>query len=180
MAMNEVDSRLWNGVQKGDIAKVLSALEDGAEADASDKLSRTPLMEAAKRGDEAVVSLLLRRGADINAQDSRGTSPLVYALAPENTKAIALLLEHGANATQPDKSGDAPLKLLKQKQLVFFLTTLFSIFLFVKGQLGSAKDKELRRSEAVVMAARLYEVLVTFQKYENIKRLLQKAVPDDD
>ena len=137
-------------------------------------------MEAAKRGNTAIVSILLEHGADINAQDSKGTSPLVYALAPGNTKAIVLLLERGANAALPDKSGDVPLKLLKQKQLILLLSILFSILPFIRWQLGSTKDKDLRRSEFVVMLARLYDVFVTFQKYEGIKDLLQKAAHDDD
>ena len=178
--MSEEDTRLWREVKKGNTAKALSALEDGANVDALDKLLRTPLMEAAKRGDTAIISTLLEHGAEINAQDSKGTSPLVYALAPGNTKAVALLLEQGANAALPDKSGDAPLKLLKQKQLILLVTTLFSILLFVRGQLGSAKDKDLRRSEVVVMLARLYDVFVTLQKYEGMKELLQKAVRDDN
>ncbi len=79
-----------------------------------------------------------------------------------------------------DKSGNMPLKLLKQQQLILFLSTLFSILLSVRAQLNSTKDKDLQRSEVVVMLAKLYDISVTFKKYEGIKKLLEKAAHDDD
>ena len=173
--MDEVTDRLWRGVKKGNTAEVSAALEQGASADARDDLRRTPLMEAAKRGRRSIISLLLAQGADINAQDKEGDTPLVHALLPDYTEVIALLLGNGANPAVANKKGDTAFKQLNQKQRILGVTTLVSLLLFIQGQRRPTKDKELQKIEIVEMGVKLYGVFVTYQKYGNMKQLLQNA-----
>ncbi|KAH8155387.1 uncharacterized protein LAJ45_00397 [Morchella importuna] len=55
-------------------------LEYGADVDALDETSRTPLHLAATRGNEETARILMGSGADIDAKDGEGITPLRYAV----------------------------------------------------------------------------------------------------
>ena len=135
-------------------------------------------MEAAKRGYSSIISLLLAQGADINAQDKEGDAQLVHALLPDYTEVITLLLNNGANPAVANKKGETAYKQLDQKQRILGVTTLASLLLFIQGQRRPTKDKELQKIEIVEMAVKLYGVFVTYQKYGDMKQLLQNAEGD--
>jgi ankyrin repeat protein len=54
-------------------------LEKGAELEAKDEDSPTPLSWAARNGNEAVVKLLLERGAELETKDEDSPTPLSWA-----------------------------------------------------------------------------------------------------
>ncbi len=173
--MDEASMRLWRAVKKGSVAEVEAALEQGADANCRDKTQRTPLMEAAKRGRLPILELLLTKGANINAKDHSGLTPLMYAIAPHQVATVRLLAAIGADATRSDKDGEKCFRKIRQQQAVTVFSTLFSIALFIFGQRRVAKDRELQQVEWIEMAFKVYGEIITFQKYEQMARILKEA-----
>jgi ankyrin repeat protein len=83
------DDELFVAARNGDLIKVQTALEKGANPNAKDNIGSTPLHIAAGEGDVEIVRLLLERGADPLIADKRGHIPLDYA----NDSVIRSLLE---------------------------------------------------------------------------------------
>ncbi len=90
-------------------ATVNLLLARGADVNAKDNRSVTPLMLALANGYPDVVPLLLDRGADVNARDNTGKSPLMYA-SPQ-LPLIKMLLAKGAFVNARDDTGETPLSL---------------------------------------------------------------------
>lgn len=80
-------------------------LDKGANIDARDKGSGTPLKNASKSGYEEEARLLLERNADIEATDYWGRTPLFFADVP----IMKLLLKLGAQVDVVDSHGETPL-----------------------------------------------------------------------
>ena len=74
-------------------------LEKGADPNAMDKYSRTPLVIAARFGHEAVVAVLLggRSKTRVDAVDCANMSALIYASLRGDTPVVQSLLQAGAN-----------------------------------------------------------------------------------
>ena len=89
---------------------VAELLRAGANANARDKRSRTPLHAAAAySSDPAVIVTLLEAGADIHARDQDGRTPLHAAGGYSHTPAIiAVLVKSGADPEARDQYGDTP------------------------------------------------------------------------
>lgn len=90
---------------------VAELLRAGANANARDERSRTPLHAAAAySSDPAVIVTLLEAGADIHARDQHGRTPLHAAGGYSHTPAIiALLVKSGADPDARDEYDDTPL-----------------------------------------------------------------------
>ena len=90
------------------IAELLRA---GANPNAQDERSRTPLHTAAAySSDPAVIVSLLKAGADIHARDQHGRTPLHSAGGYSHTPAIiALLVKSGADPDARDEYAETPL-----------------------------------------------------------------------
>jgi hypothetical protein len=67
---------LWDAARAGDTARIIAALDQGADINARARYDVTALFFAAGSGRLEAVKLLIARGADVNAQDSfyRGTA----------------------------------------------------------------------------------------------------------
>jgi cytohesin len=83
------DDELLSAALNGDLIKVQTALENGANPNAKDYDGSTPLHRAAQEGRIDVVRVLLERGADPWIADNEGHTPLDYAKG----SAIRSLLE---------------------------------------------------------------------------------------
>ena len=84
-----------------DLGGVQALLEHGADANARDSGSVTPLHLASGLGYRAesrpdVVRLLLQYGSDIHARDDEGQTPFMRVTAEGLDDVMQLLLEHGA------------------------------------------------------------------------------------
>mgnify|MGYP001764915995 CR=1 FL=1 len=88
----EVEPALIDAADRGDVAALRQALDDGARIDTRDLRGRTPLLVAVQRGHDAAAQLLIRRGADINAQDDISDSPFLLAGARGRTAVLADML----------------------------------------------------------------------------------------
>ncbi|MBN1508754.1 MAG: ankyrin repeat domain-containing protein [Sedimentisphaerales bacterium] len=89
-------SPLHDAIRRGDVGKVRSLLEQGANVDKRDAEGLTPLHLAAWKGNAECVALLLGKGADINAESGVLNSPLHLAALRGSKPCVELLLKAGA------------------------------------------------------------------------------------
>jgi len=87
---------LHQAVASGDIDQIKSLISRGADVNAKDRSSRTPLHYAARWGHKDVVELLLAKDADVNGKDNQGQTPLSLAEEEAHKQIVELLRKHGA------------------------------------------------------------------------------------
>jgi hypothetical protein len=103
----DLNEKLLDAVEEGDIAKVQELLKKGADPNARDhgprerwwRYGKTPLCLAVEHGHSEIVKLLIEHGADVNAScyiDSFET-PLHRAVVDDNIEIAKLLIQNGAD-----------------------------------------------------------------------------------
>ncbi|CAG0907644.1 unnamed protein product, partial [Cyprideis torosa] len=94
---------LMEAVTKGHYNAALWLLREfGADVNAEDFESHTPLHYACLVGRPLIVSLLLREGAPLEARDNGGRTPLFAASVTGHPITLRLLHRFGANAAATD------------------------------------------------------------------------------
>ncbi|MAI66912.1 MAG: hypothetical protein CMJ26_03425 [Phycisphaerae bacterium] len=88
--------------EAGDAETASKLLELGAQLERVDRVSRTPLMHAARSKDPATIYLLLDAGADIQARDRLGGTPLSWASGFGSPAGVQALIDAGADANTVD------------------------------------------------------------------------------
>ena len=118
-----VSARLPNGQTPLHLAALgraqgtaLLLLAKGADVNARDGLSVTPLLAAVRLLDDkpnvrAIASLLLEHGADPNAVSGQGNAPIHQAFWADDPLLFPLLLARHADPSLRDGQGDTPLHL---------------------------------------------------------------------
>lgn len=95
----DLDVKLFNAAQGGDVVEITVLLEQGADMDV--RLGEdqwTPLMTASREGRLEAVRLLLAEGADPNIRDNRfNKNAYHWALQYSHGDIASLLLENGAS-----------------------------------------------------------------------------------
>ena len=86
-------------VEQGNVTKVESLLNAGANANAAGKTGMTLLMRAVASNQLATVKLLLDHGADVNACRDDGFNALLLAVFFGYTQLVRLLLQRGADSS---------------------------------------------------------------------------------
>lgn len=102
---------IYYAAEDGDLAKVRSFLDQGADVNAiSDRFKVSALHFAAQNGHTEVVELLLSRGSDVNirAANENGFTPLHAASAQDHVDCARMLLDHGANPNAANNFGVTP------------------------------------------------------------------------
>jgi len=84
------DAALIEAAQNGDVNAVTAQLDGGAEADARDSESNTPLMLTR---DPRVARRLILAGADVNARNRAGSTPLIEAAKSGSLEITRMLLQ---------------------------------------------------------------------------------------
>ena len=79
-ALADDASDLLAAAAKGDVSRIQSLLQHGADIESADKNGRTPLMLAAQHGRTAAVKALLAAGAKPDARDRAGLNAYAIAL----------------------------------------------------------------------------------------------------
>jgi cytohesin len=104
------DDELLKAAENGNLIKVQTALENGANPNAKNNNNgSTPLHIAAYKGHVEIVKILLDRGADLNAKDNTGHAPLHWAAIEGHVDVVRVLLDRGANPNAKNNTGHTPL-----------------------------------------------------------------------
>ena len=90
--------RLFKAIQIGDIAEMKRALDQGADANTTDKQSWTLLHHAASKGNAKACRLLVKYGADVNAITDSTNTALCLAKFSGSKKTIDFLESVGGNS----------------------------------------------------------------------------------
>lgn len=104
---DDLDRTLLNAVKKGDDARVVSLLVEGANPNQifSSETDGWAMCSAVEADDDEIINLLLRSGGDpnlLNAEASQSRStPLLCSMLASNYDAFRALLDAGANPEAP-------------------------------------------------------------------------------
>jgi ankyrin repeat protein len=124
--MNSIDEELVEASRENNVSEVRRLLSVGADVDAKNEYSETPLTGASCRGHSQVVKELVEHGADIEAETSYGCRSLHFAcdqghlavvnelLSPNGcnvatTSFLGKRKSRGANIDAKDRNGYTPL-----------------------------------------------------------------------
>ena len=110
---NDRETPLHSAVQGHHATATALLLERGADVNARDSSSATPLHLAAEaeRTDLSCAKLLLETGANANAKDEDRMTPLHYAVEAGNIEVVKLLLDSGADIEANESEGRTPLHI---------------------------------------------------------------------
>lgn len=97
----ENDNFMLAAINIDDAEKVQYALENGANANATDHAGSTALILATMI-DREIVELLLEHGADVNATDDDRRTALMFASENGDIEMVRILLANGANVDAMD------------------------------------------------------------------------------
>ncbi len=106
---------LTHASMNGDVDKVISLLDSGADINAKDQRDWTPLLWAVSRGQIDVVKLLLDKGADFNAKGEHGWTPLMESANRGHSEVAKLLLKKGADVNLKHEYGWTARSIAKAK-----------------------------------------------------------------
>ena len=110
------------GDRGGDVRRIKSLIEQGANVDIQNFKGQTALHCAAKTGFVDIAELLLKSGATVDVLDNNGDTALTTALRStiEDKKqlqeVVVLLVDSGADVNLPDKQGRTPSQITARKQ----------------------------------------------------------------
>ncbi|CAI2380368.1 unnamed protein product [Moneuplotes crassus] len=91
---------------QGDLASATIFVDNGADVNSTDNVSRTPLHFAAANGKNIdLIDFLVSKGANVNSQSTGGDTPLMKAIMFDNTEAAKSLIDHGADKTIENANG---------------------------------------------------------------------------
>ena len=93
----DMEIELLDASKGGDLEKVTSLIECGAQIDTTDKNGDTPLMHSAENGHLEIVKFLVEKGASECWRNKAGWTPLCYAAIRGRYDVVNYLLDHCAN-----------------------------------------------------------------------------------
>jgi ankyrin repeat protein len=114
--MNGIDRELIETVKENDLPEVSRLISVGADVNAKDKNSNTPLHWASNNGHVQVVNKLVEYGADIEAKDSEGRTPLYDACRNDHVAVVNELLCPGVDIDANNDSNDSSSTILGKRK----------------------------------------------------------------
>ncbi len=103
------DISIWQAAQTGNTEALKQHLFAGADVNAKDDLSSTPLLYAVGRGHMELVELLIAKGADMNVKANEEWTPLHTTALEGNKEVVELLIAKGVDVNAKDVDGKTPL-----------------------------------------------------------------------
>lgn len=88
--------------QEGDVDTMLALIDLGADIESTDRVSRSPLMYAARSENPQVIDALLDAGADMSVRDQLGNEALAWAAGFGTADGVQVLLDAGADVNVTD------------------------------------------------------------------------------
>lgn len=88
-----------DATSSGDLNKVCTLLDQGADINSLDEHGQTALMNAVYRGDVELAQILIQRGADLNHAAKYQLTALMLAVINNRTEIVRLLVKAGADTT---------------------------------------------------------------------------------
>jgi len=88
----DIDQQLLKAVEEGDVEQVEQLLDNGADPNIINELSKTQFVWATEDVQKKIIQMLLDHGADPNIADEFGKTPLNQAVEEGNTDIIQMLL----------------------------------------------------------------------------------------
>jgi ankyrin repeat protein len=110
----------------GDISRVRSLIEGGANLNEGAGANGTALHYAAQYNQRAVAEALVAAGARVDCSDEKGTTPLHTAAGAGELSMVQLLIAHGANVNARDSEGVTPLYVALRRRRVDVVELLAS------------------------------------------------------
>lgn len=90
------NEKLLTAVEESNLEDIQSLAEKGADLNATDEFSRTPLMIASYNGDIDIVAFLLEKGVDLTATAKYGQTALQFATEQGKSDIVNMLKAAGA------------------------------------------------------------------------------------
>ncbi len=150
--MVELDDKLLEAANNGNLAAVTAALEGGANVDARDAgFGRTALMTASMHSAIPIMRALLDAGARVNLQAVLGETALILAASGRGGQSIELLLARGADPNLADRKKKTPLMWIVDTQFHRGMDTSGSIAPVVEAGAG-INDRDVAGRTALIWA----------------------------
>jgi hypothetical protein len=96
LSCGDEDRSITGLAQKGDIARMHSLIDRGADINAKNDLGDTALVLASSKSHIEVVWLLLEKGPEVNAENKKGDTALKLAFRKGHAEIVKILKSHGA------------------------------------------------------------------------------------
>jgi hypothetical protein len=111
VGLSAADAPLFVAAADGDGARIMDAVELGADVNTTDAFKRSALFIAAFHQQATAASLLIEAGCNIDSRDLNGMAPLHAAVVVGAVDVAGVLIAKGANINLANVSGHTPLHI---------------------------------------------------------------------
>jgi len=108
------DQLLWEAAREGDLEKLQTQLDSGADVDYKGPFGATPLLIGVREENREVIEVLVSKGANVDAR-TMISWPLSLAIENEDVATVSVLVEAGANLEAANQKGWTALMLAAHK-----------------------------------------------------------------
>ena len=94
-----------DAAEQGNVMKIKSLVEQGADINYKNSYKRTPLHKACAKGRFVAAKYFIENGADVEARTDDGSTPLLFAASYNKFAVVKLLVEYGADVNVVRRGG---------------------------------------------------------------------------
>ena len=109
------DATLGKAARQGDLARLKSLLDSGADPNRRGGNGNSPLLEAVAAGQAAAARVLLAAGANPNLASSGGRTPLIEAAHGGRVEIARMLIAAGADLNTAERGAGTPLEAAERE-----------------------------------------------------------------
>ena len=109
------DMALGKAAREGDLTRLKSLLDSGADPNRRDANGSTPLIEAVAGGQAAAARALVAAGANPNLTSTGGRTPLIEAAIGGRVEIARMLIDDGANVNLAERGTGTPLEAAERE-----------------------------------------------------------------